>query len=278
MKHKNFVLDNFKKDKKIFRILKINKKKFFLKEFKSKQKKKFINELKAYKFYKFKKIFNIPNLIKYNFNKKQLFLNYIKGKKPSYFEIAKVYNLENIQYHKKKISYFDYIVLRYKKDYQTELILNRIKKKILTPKFVLLSFTHGDFVNYNCVKNKKKFYVFDFENFNKRIIFFDYFNWYSHPLLFNFSKLTNFFKNYLIQSTIKKILLSCFIIFLFLKSKSMFKLFKVNQKEFEFYYICYVFEKYLILKRDNKDITNYELKILSNNLIKFLEFELKRIT
>lgn len=232
------------------------------------------NEILGYKYSNKKNYFNTPKLISYELNKKQKNINieFIKGEKPSIFEIKKVFKKKNIETKKVTIlKYINFLKKKYKKDKFFYTIKKKYSLTNISKINIYTSYAHGDLANYNCLKYKNKIYVFDFEKFGERIFVYDFFNWYFHPIISKISKYIYSCKfkiiaNFVISSIIN--ILSDFVIRIIFKNQ-IFKT-KLDYKKFNIYFFLYLIEKFLILRGDisylknskNKKIAKMHLIIL----------------
>ena len=142
-------------------------------------------------------------------------------------------------------------------------------------KEILIANTHGDFSNYNCIKNDMGFYVFDFEKFSKRIVLFDNLNWYLLYIYFNFAKIFNKkTSNYLTQQLLYNLikLVNFFIKYI---NKKYIKYYRIYGKNFDIYLLLYYFEKILILELDYRNISRQKNKKIAKNLIFLLKKNLE---
>ena len=284
---------NFKKiikkiitDKKIILILNKKKKLSALKIYmKGNTLVEFKNEVRGYKYFYKKKIYNIPKLLNYSKNNTLYFieLEYINGKKANFFDFDKIFKLNKIL--TKKSLYINYIenISRFyqiKKKLHLTKIQNNIKKYLKKKKFqnyLRLSFTHGDLAPYNCLKKDNYFYVYDFEKFKKRIFLFDHINWMFHPIISNISLglISDNFKYKNIS--IINIFLKYFKFLIYFKLNTILRNNKIDKNEFTKYYLLYLYEKLFILLSDLKFINNSKNKILTKKMIIMIKKNISNI-
>ena len=235
----------------------------------------FKNEIKGYKFFYKKKIYNIPKLLNYSKKNTLYFieLEYINGKKANFFDFDKIFKSNKILTKKSLcINYIKNISRFYqnKKNLHSTKIQNKIEKylkKNFDQNYLKLSFTHGDLAPYNCLKKDNYFYIYDFEKFKERIFLFDHINWIFHPIISNISLalISNSFKYSNIF--IINIFLKYFKYFIYVKLNKILKNNKIDKNEFTKYYLFYLYEKLCILLSDLKFINNSKNKILTKKMI-----------
>lgn len=265
---------------KTFLIYSKNKKKYLKKIYNSRDLDGLKKEIAGYKYFKKEKLFNIPKVISYKLKgrKKNINIEFIHGKKPSIFDIKKVFKKKIFNIKKKKISRYITLMRSYHKENKFFLALNnKYNLNKISKKNIFTSFTHGDFVNYNCLKSHKIIYVYDFEKFGERIYLYDFLNWYLHPI---FSKLSTlicnlnfkFFDKIIVFITLRAF--NYFVYKLIFKNQ-IFKI-KINYNDFKIYVFLYLLEKITILNKDltflknsqNKKIGKKHLSILKLIIIK----------
>ena len=265
---------------KTFLIYSKNKKKYLKKIYNSRDLDGLKKEIAGYKYFKKEKLFNIPKVISYKLKgrKKNINIEFIHGKKPSIFDIKKVFKKKIFNIKKKKISRYITLMRSYHKENKFFLALNnKYNLNKISKKNIFTSFTHGDFVNYNCLKSHKNIYVYDFEKFGERIYLYDFLNWYLHPI---FSKLSTlicnlnfkFFDKIIVFITLRAF--NYFVYKLIFKNQ-IFKI-KINYNDFKIYVFLYLLEKITILNKDltflknsqNKKIGKKHLSILKLIIIK----------
>jgi hypothetical protein len=229
-------------------------------------------------------LINLPNYSKLH-EDNDFFISKIEflgKKKGSYFHADKFYNFNNCYTQDNFIKthlYFKYLLNKYKTSLTSENI------KFLNNEFfnfknfhgnleLPLKISHGDFVHWNTLIFKGKFYSFDLERFEKnRIIYFDLLSWYLIPIYIRIYKMKKLNLNVLFKS----ILFKLFIIFTKKKlvhSKKIFLhilFFFFIEKKMQFDEINNLFNKIKVVDSDyfnkNKlysEITNFAL----NNLVK----------
>lgn len=271
------ILETFTNDGKKFQIIQANSKKKIIKLFNKKHGSKFSNEINGYKFYSKNKYFKIPKLYDFNFKEKKLVLEYINGKKVHPLHFKKIIKkIDRNKVSKTNISkYLNNLKKNYLFSNYSNIFFKKIKKLFSENDEILISYTHGDFSNYNCLKDNKYFYVFDFEKFSKRIVLFDNLNWYLLYIYFNIAKfynkkISNYFNQILLFIVIK-------LINIIIKNinKEHIKYHKINSKSFNTYLLLYYFEKILILEIDYKNIINQKNKKIARNLIYILKKNLE---
>ena len=100
------------------------------------------------------------------------------------------------------------------------------------------NFSHGDFVHYNVLEYRNKFYTFDFEFFSKnRNYLFDFFNWFTVPIFHSIIKLNiYFFFSPLIN-------LKLALLFIILRKNNIIK----DRYLFNFYFNLFLLEKLYLL-------------------------------
>jgi hypothetical protein len=245
----------------------------------------FKNEVRGYKYFYKKKIYNIPKLLNYSKKNSLYFieLEFINGKKANFFDFDKIFKL-NKTFTKKSlcINYIENISRFYqdKKKLHLTTIQNNIKKylkKNFFQNYLRLSFTHGDLAPYNCLKKDNYFYVYDFEKFKERIFLFDHINWMFHPIISNISLgliSDNFkYKNIFIIN----IFLKYFKYFIYVKLNTILRNNKIDKNEFTKYYLLYLYEKLFILLSDLKFINNSKNKILTKKMIVMVKKNISNI-
>ena len=238
----------------------------------------FKNEILGIKYFTKNKYFEIPKLYSYKIKKKSGIITqeYIKGKRASLFNLKKVYKKTPTANYKINVENY---IKNLRKIYKNKNNILRVLKInfLIKNKKVIVSKTHGDLVYYNCIKKDKNIYVFDFEKFRERIAVYDYFNWFFHPISFNFSKI--FFqnnRNYFIKIYsaliifILNFLIKCF-------TKNIFIKLKISHKDLDLYYYLYLYEKILIINNDLNFVRNQKLKMSSIKYIKFLIFLIQNL-
>jgi hypothetical protein len=235
----------------------------------------FKNEIKGYKYFYKKKIYNIPKLLNYSKNNTLYFieLEYINGKKANFFDFDKIFKSNKILTKKSLwINYIENISRFYqnKENLHSTKIQNKIEKylkKNFDQNYLKLSFTHGDLAPYNCLKKDNYFYVIDFEKFKERIFLFDHINWLFLPIISNISHrlISNnyIFRNIFIINIFLKYLKS----FIYFKLNKILDNYKINKNEFTKYYLFYLYEKLFILLSDLKFISNSKNKIITKKNI-----------
>lgn len=273
------ILKTFTNDGKKFQIVQIDSKKRIIKFFNKKDDSKFTNELNGYKFYSKNKSFKIPKLYDYSFKEKKLVLEYINGKKIHPLHFKKIINkISRNKVSKTNTSaYLKILKKKYSLSNYSNIYLKKIKNILPKTEEILISYTHGDFSNYNCLKDNMHFYVFDFEKFGKRIVLFDNLNWYLLYIYFNIAKIynkkiSNYFNQFFFFNIIK-------LINILIKNinKEYIKYYRINTESFNIYLLLYYFEKILILEIDYKNIINKKNKKIVKNLIYLLKKNLEII-
>lgn len=278
--HNFKILKTFTNDGKKFQIIQANSIKKIIKLFnKKKDGFKFSNELNGYKFYSKNKYFKIPKLYEYSFKEKKLVLEYINGKKVHPLHFKKI--IKKIDRNKVSKTNISKYLNKLKKNYlfsnYSNIYFKKIKKLFPENDEILISYTHGDFSNYNCLKDNKYFYVLDFEKFSKRIVLFDNLNWYLLYIYFNIAKLFNKkISNHFIQ-ILFFIVIKLINILIKNINKEHIKYHKINPKSFNTYLLLYYFEKILILEIDYKNIVKQKNKRITKNLIYILKKNLEII-
>ena len=191
--------------------------------------KKFFNkancEIKGFDYFKKKKIFF---LVKRNgiFKNKKITINYEKiplHKINIFFKINKVYAVKKIEYKKINIDlYFNYLKNEIN-SIQIKNFLEDIKKKLkqtYNVKKIYVSPAHGDFAHYNVLFDGNKFYVIDFEFFNKNAVFgYDLFNWYYSTFINKCVK----FRLFYVSDILSKFLFKLLKFYNFGYNKKLFK-------------------------------------------------------
>ena len=131
----------------------------------------------------------------------------------------------------------------------------KLKKKLLkifNKDKIVTSYSHGDFVYYNTMKNLNEFYVLDLEFFNnKRNYLYDYLFWHLVPVLNYLYKLNN-----IVHINIILYLIKNFIKYNLLKKK-------LYIENLELYFVLFFFERILQLT------TEIKLKNIDELLTKF---------
>ena len=236
-------------------------------------------EIAGYK--KFKKLnyFKIPHLYSYKKIGKNNYIKieYIDGNKVSIFELGKIYNKNKIIH--KKINIKRYLA-RVKNENKNNPLLNKLFNEIIflfkNQKNIFISDSHGDFVHYNCIKKKNRFYVFDFEKYEIRTVLFDFLNWYINPFISKFSKITIFFNlNYRSDYILNIFKIFSEIIILKVIFKSRWLKSKIDKKNYQIYVLLYLLEKILIIKNDINFIKNNKNKKIAKLTLYFLNIIFK---
>lgn len=189
---------------KIIFLLKISLNTFTSNQFK--------NEINSYKFIKKKKIhFLTTSAEKFYKNKSIsiLKIKYVNGKKGSFFDLKKFYLKKYIITRKIKFSnYLNILKKNFKNIHKTNLEINNEFKKIndyFDKDKLKICPSHGDFVHWNTITDKKKHYVFDLEYFSKeRIFLYDILHWVIQPYInklkfFNYTTKFNIFLIFLVK-------------------------------------------------------------------------------
>ena len=269
----------FKVNNKKFIIFNIKKKKLIKKIFHKDNLKNLKNEITGYK--KFKKLyyFKIPKFYSSCLTEKDknIIIEYIYGTKPSIFDLNRIYNRKKIILKNTLIKkYLNDFKKKYKNYYYFKSLYKDLKFFKTSNKKILTTFTHGDFANYNCLKSKNFFYVFDFEKFGERIILYDFLNWFIHPLSSKYAKLASLFnlkinnKYFINMTTIFSNILIWNIIYKIRWFKS-----KIDKKNFELYVLLYLFEKIIVINNDLKFVKNKKNKELAMSIILILRIVYK---
>ncbi len=256
LSYKKFeILKKIYSREKLILIIKKNNKKKILKIFKKKNK-SYNVELKGYKEFKVREIIH-PKVKKVRLFKdyNALEIEFIDGKKINFIDVILISNLVSFK-NIKNISLDKYLFNLYK-FFTKEKKLFKINffNKILKNKFNIyylnLSLSHGDFSGYNIIKRKDKYYIFDFEKFGERIIFFDQINIFFVIFLIKinylFKKKNSKFKKYIILNIFK-----IFRIFLFFVLSKKIKEYNIDFKTFNLYMLLFLFEKNLTFSKDLK--------------------------
>ena len=268
------ILKSFSNDGKKFQIVLDNGKKKLIKIFhKKKDYSKYYSEINGYKFYSKNKIFKIPKLYSYSNKKKKLVIEFIDGKKTSPFDFKKIKNKIN----RNKIfkinldTYLKNLKTKYHFNIDCINFLKKIENKISKNKKILVSETHGDFSNFNCLNVNNIFYVIDFEKFSKRIVLFDNLNWYIQYIFFNIAKIYG--KKIPIKLNNIFLLKISELVNLLIKAinRKQIKYLKIKKSDLNIYLLLYYFEKILILENDHKYIQNQKNKRITKNLIYILK-------
>lgn len=262
-------------DKNKIIIYKKNNKILVDKIFSDKNIKYLKNEILGYKYFGKKNYFNTPKLYSYSLNKKprKIVMEYINGEKVSIFDFSNIYKKKN--FLKKKIIISKHI-LNLKKKYKFRnkfFVQNKILYNIFkNQKSIFLSYNHGDFVNYNCLKKNNNIYIFDFEKFTQTIAPFDNLNWFTHPITFNLRKI--FFvesKNFFLI-LVNKFILNIFFFTIKSLTRNIFSDFNINKKDFNIYLSLYLFEKILIMEHDLIYVKKKSIKLIARQHIEILKY------
>lgn len=178
----------------------------------------FKNEINSYNFIKKKRIhFTISSAEKFYNNKSVsiLKIKYINGRKGNFFDLKKFYLKKRI--NTKKIKFSDYLkilIKNFKNIHKTNLEINNEFKKIndyFDKDKLKICPSHGDFVHWNTITDKKKHYVFDLEYFSKeRIFLYDILHWVIQPYInklkfFNYTTKFNIFMIFLVKYNLKNL-------------------------------------------------------------------------
>ena len=172
----------------------------------------FKNEINSYKFIKNKKIHFLTTSAEKFYNNKSisiLKIKYVNGKKGSFFDLKKFYlkkyiNTKNIKFS----NYLNILKKNFKNIHKTNLEINNEFKKIndyFDKDKLKICPSHGDFVHWNTITDKKKHYVFDLEYFSKeRIFLYDILHWVIQPYInklkfFNYTTKFNIFLIFLVK-------------------------------------------------------------------------------
>ena len=281
-KIEGFIEDIKKKNLNKYILIIKNKKKKIIKLYLSKISNRIsLNEKKGYKFLKRKIFSNIhfPNftLKKYSNNFSAGIIDYIDGNNIKYFSILKLQNfISKILVNKKKINLIKYekiIIENFKKIYslniENEIQYYFTKLKKFKKKDIFISFSHGDFVSWNVICNKKKYYIYDLEYFSKkRIYIYDIIHWLITPIFLKILSLKRLNLNFT----------NLFIFYL----KLVFKLFniKCSHDELKIYLFLFFLEKKYFYKFPNyikfkKDLISKDQIYKSLNLSKMYNDQLK---
>lgn len=255
-------------------IYKKKNKKYVDKIFTHKNISYFKKEILGNKYFKKKNYFNIPKIYSHTVknNSARITLEFIDGKKARIYDLKSIYKLAPLI--SKKVDIYKYL---------NELMRNyMIKKDKFIPKYLInifylkkkicVSKTHGDFVNYNCIKKNKKFYIFDFEKFRERIVIYDYLNWIIHPISFNLSKFFFLNNKSLLIRNLNKIL--SFILYVVVKNltKKFFLKLKIKPNDFDLYYFLFLCEKILIIREDLPYVKNKKIRSDASKHLIYLKY------
>ena len=187
-------------------------------------------------------------------------IKYIDGKKGNIFDFDKFYKLDASKKskHVSIKNYLNYKMSNYlflNKKISKDSKIIKLKKKLLkifNKDKIVTSYSHGDFVFYNTMKNLNEFYVLDLEFFNnKRNYLYDYLFWHLVPVLNYLYKLNN-----IVHINIILYLIKNFIKYNLLKKK-------LYIENLELYFVLFFFEIILQLT------TEIKLKNIDELLTKF---------
>lgn len=187
-------------------------------------------------------------------------IKYIDGKKGNIFDFDKFYKLDASKKskHVSIKNYLNYKMSNYlflNKKISKDSKIIKLKKKLLkifNKDKIVTSYSHGDFVFYNTMKNLNEFYVLDLEFFNnKRNYLYDYLFWHLVPVLNYLYKLNN-----IVHINIILYLIKNFIKYNLLKKK-------LYIENLELYFVLFFFERILQLT------TEIKLKNIDELLTKF---------
>lgn len=266
------IIKKINNDKNTILIYKKKNKYYVDKIFNSKNLVFYKKEILGLKYFIKKKYFEIPKFYSHKIKKNSgiITLEYIKGKKASIFIFKTIF--KKIPLVNKKSSIKNYII-KLNKNYRNNekfLYKNLKNNYFLQKKKIFVSKTHGDFVNYNCLRKGKKNYIFDFEKFRERIVLYDYINWIFHPLSYNISKLFFASRKIFIFEFLNTLIIFVFNSLIKVFTRKIFYKLKINTKDFDIYYYLYIYEKILVVKNDLKYVKNKKLKLATKKHIQFL--------
>lgn len=173
-------------------------------------------------------------------------IDFVNGKKGSYFDYKKFYNfnVKNDLDHIKLKDYINLINNRFNinDNQKTGQLINSLWK--FGNYKIPLDISHGDFIHWNTIKTSEKNYVIDLEFFEKkRQYLFDSFHWFLTPII---NKIITYNLNFLLTST------PCTIIFKILKinmENNYNKTTLENEKLFKVLFILFIFERFLTIDR-----------------------------
>jgi len=231
-------------------------------------------EVLGLKYFIKKKYFEIPKLYYYKIknNSGIITQEYINGKKASIFDIKTIFKKISLANNKSSIKNY---IIKLNKNYchKKKYLPKKLKNNyFLQKKKIFVSKTHGDFVNYNCLRKGKKSYILDFEKFRERIAVYDYLNWIFHPLSYNISKYFFSSRKIFIFKFLNISIVFVFNYLIKVFARKIFYKLKINIKDFDIYYYLYLYEKILIIKNDLAYVKNKKLKFTTKKYIQFLNF------
>ena len=215
--------------------------------------------------------FNLPNfqILKINNLISISKIAIIEGTKGSFFQFNKFYNFNhNKIYDLLTVSeYIRNLKTKILKSIDTEIPkdLENLMEKLINQKGNLkipISFAHGDCVHHNSIRSSNKNYLYDLEFYDKKkILFYDFFHWYTLPYIYRIYKLGE-----------TKFLIKLFpVYFYFIKKYCFHKFIKKNKSlkniDINLHFEIFMIERMLYFLKQFK-LDNFE-NLMAENEISF---------